>query len=449
MSVWGSFMSASNVTPLRLNKPFNVGIDFDTYPFPRFDKDGHAIGAIAHVDNLTHLMSLYGISVRYNLITKDQEIALPDSNSSLMDNAKGQRLEAIKSLCEINRFPIGRIQEQLVAIANANPYNPIIEYCTQKEWDQKDRIKAVVDTVVTDIEINKWKEAAIVKFMIAAVCAAINDEYKKFKFKSILTFQGIQGLGKTPFIKILMGDMNKYLLQGHILNPENKDSKIAALKHWIVELGEVDATTRKADVAALKGFVDQFTDDIRLPYAAEISTWTRRTVFFATVNPSSFLVDNTGNDRYWSIPVLELKLNELEKIDMQQLWAQVYEMAINELSLGIREPWKLTDDERLQQQRINEAFRLMTPIEDAITEAFEGLENEPSMWQASLLDICEALGWNKSKLSPKDKQAAKILIEKMFSSNTYQGKRGFSIPNIRGTFENELIAIGMKRRAGR
>ena len=71
------------------------------------------------------------------------------------------------------------------------------------------------------------------------------------------------------------------------------------------------------------------------------------------------------------------------------------------------------------------------------------------MWQASLLDICEALGWNKSKLSPKDKQAAKILIEKMFSSNTYQGKRGFSIPNIRGTFENELIAIGMKRRAGR
>lgn len=442
-------MSQSNVTPLRKTKPLNSGIDYSGYPFPKYDKDGNSTGAIAHVDNLNYLLSQYGISVRYNLITKDQEIMFPNGDSNLMDNAKGQRLETIKSLCEINKFPIGRIQDQLVAIANRNPYNPIIEYCTAKEWDRVDRIQAVVDTVVTDQEIKEWKEAAILKFMIAAVCAAINDVHKKFKFKSILTFQGSQGLGKTPFIKILMGDMNKYLLQGHILNPENKDSKIAALKHWIVELGEVDATTRKADVAALKGFVDQFTDDIRLPYAAEISTWTRRTVFFATVNPSSFLVDNTGNDRYWSIPVIELKLNDLEKIDMQQLWAQIYEMAATELSLNIREPWKLTEKERQHQQKINEAFRLMTPIEEAITEAFEGKDNEPAMWQASLLDICEALGWNKSKLSPKDKQAAKILIEKMFTHNTYQGKRGFAIPNITGTFENELTAIGMRRRSGR
>lgn len=439
----------SNVTPLRTHKPFNQPIEFYGYPYPKFDKDGNPIGAIAHVDNLVFLLARYGIQVRYNLITKEQEILLPNNEHNLMDNAKGQRLETIKSLCEINKFPIGRIQEQLVAIANRNPYNPIVEYCTYREWDRQDRIQAVVDTVITAPEINKWKEAAILKFMMASVCAAINDEHKKFKFKSILTFQGAQGLGKTPFIKILMGDMNRYLLQGHILNPENKDSKIAALKHWIVELGEVDATTRKADVAALKGFVDQFTDDIRLPYAAEISTWTRRTVFFATVNPSSFLVDNTGNDRYWSIPVLQLNLNDLEDIDKQQLWAQIYEMVVNELSLNIREPWKLSEDERECQQKINEAFRLMTPIEEAIIEAFESKVDEPAMWQASLLDICEALGWSKSKLSPKDKQAAKILIEKMFMHGTYQGKRGFAIPHMTGRAENELTAIGMRRRGTR
>ena len=435
----------SNVTQIKKIKSLNKTLDLNYFPHPKYDKYGVVTGAICHIDNLKHILSEYGITSTYNIITKEQELLFQIETSGISDNKKTQDLELIKGLCEMNKFSVSRIQEQISAISNSTPHNPVVKYCTSKQWDKIDRIQLVCDTVTTDEKIKYWKESAIMKFMIAAACASINDQYKKFKFKSILTFQGSQGLGKTPWMRILCGSLDDYFLQGHLLNPENKDSKITALKHWIVELGEVDATTKKADVAALKGFIDQYCDSNRLPYASEISTWPRRTVFYATVNPSSFLVDNTGNDRFWCVPILSLDLNTLEKIDMQQVWSQVYEYSIEEIKKGNFEPWALTDEEREMQRALNESFRLLTPIEETILEEFEGRENEDPVWQASLLDICEAIGWPKNKLSPKDKQSAKVMIETMFKKSTYLGKRGYSIPSIRGT-EDFLNILGMKRR---
>ena len=436
----------SNVTQIKKIKSLNKSLDINNFPFPKHDKYGNITGAICHIDNLRHILLSYGISAKYNLITKEQEIVFSSDSFGISDNKKTQDLEIIKSLCDMNKFPVSRIQDQISALSNTNSYNPVFDYCTENKWDRIDRIQSGCDTVSTDEKIAYWKESAIMKFMVAAACASINDQSKKFKFKSILTFQGAQGLGKTPWMRILCGGLDDYFLQGHLLNPENKDSKITALKHWIVELGEVDATTKKADVAALKGFIDQYSDSNRLPYAAEISTWPRRTVFYATVNPSSFLIDNTGNDRFWCIPVLSLNLCDLEKIDMQQLWAQVYESTIELLNDGNFEPWALTDGEREMQRALNESFRLLTPLEETILEEFNGRENEATLWQASLLDICEALGWSKSKLSAKEKQSAKVMLDSMFKLSKYLGKRGYAIPDIQNTHTDQLVAIGMKKR---
>ncbi len=426
--------------------PLNKTIDICGYPYPKLSK-GNVTGAVSHVANLRYMLECYGILVRYNLITKKQEITFPSERRSVLrDNASTEKLERIKSLCEINAFPVSRVQDQLSAIANGEPYNPVIDYCTSSEWDGVDRVKQVTDTVTTHEKITEWKNSAIHKFLKAAICAAINDEHKKFKFKSILTFQGKQTIGKTPFMRILTGELSALFLQGHILNPENKDSKISALTNWIVELGEVDATTKKADVAALKGFIDQYEDTLRLPYASENSTWIRRTVLYATVNPTAFLVDNTGNDRWWCVPVQALDLCTLEKINMQQLWAQIYQEVINDLSKNIREPWALTKEETAQQAGINELFRLLTPVEEAIQEHFKGREGEDAIWQASTLDICEAIGWAKQKISPKERAAAQVMLEGLFKTTKYKGKRGFAIPHIRGTCEAQLRAIGMIRR---
>jgi predicted P-loop ATPase len=62
-------------------------------------------------------------------------------------------------------------------------------------------------------------------------------------------------------------------------------------------------------------------DKIRRPYARTASEYSRRTVFVATVNEDRFLIDSTGNSRFWTLPVVEI--NYEHGIDMQQLFAQL------------------------------------------------------------------------------------------------------------------------------
>tara|TARA_R110001583_G_scaffold111552_1_gene260664 strand:- start:7734 stop:9134 length:1401 start_codon:yes stop_codon:yes gene_type:complete len=429
--------------------PLNQPVNENFWPFPKYNSKGALVGAISHMENLKYLLDSYGISVRYNVITKEQELSIPEIEKHISDNSKGHKLELIKSLCDLNRFPSSRVQEQIMAIANSRPRNPVIDYATSKPWDKKNRFGDVCDTITVDGKIKVWRDAAVIKFLIAAVCLAINDEQHCFSVKAILVFQGAQGLGKTPWIRILTGELRCVLEEGHLLNPESKDSVSTALKNWIVELGELDATTKKADVAALKAFITKHTDTIRLPYAAEASTWSRRTAFFGTVNPSSFLIDNTGNDRYWALPVLKLNLNALDQIDKQQLWAQAYEKCKEEIKNGNKEPWALTEKEKHYQVAVNESFRLLSPIEESITEMLSNkIEmNLPRIWQASLLDICDLAGFKKSNLSAKDKASAKTLLEFMLGEpSKYCGKRGWAMPDPDGYHKANLEGLGLLRR---
>ena len=75
------------------------------------------------------------------------------------------------------------------------------------------------------------------------------------------------------------------------------------------------------DMARLKGVLTRDFDKVRRPYARAESEYQRRTVFFASVNKPNFLVDMTGNTRWWTIPVS--KINYEHGIDMQQVFAQL------------------------------------------------------------------------------------------------------------------------------
>lgn len=428
----------------------DIAVDSNYWPFPKVSSKGEIVGGLCHVENLEWLLCEYGITARYNVITKEQELNIPGMTSHLSDNSEGHKLEIVRSLCDVNGLPSQRVQEQLTAIANSKPWNPVVDYALSQPWDGNNRIGAVCDTVIVDDKIAMWRDAAVSKFLIAAICLAMNDGVNKFSVKAILVFQGRQGMGKTPWARILTGELSGLLEEGHLLNPESKDSVTVALKSWIVELGELDATTKKADVAALKAFITKHTDTIRLPYAAKISTWPRRTAFFGTVNPSSFLVDNTGNDRYWSLPVLDLKLGDLDKVDKQQLWAQVLHLVQTDLKNGVREPWALTADERVSQTSVNEAFRMLTPIEESITDMFRQKieDSEPRYWKASLLNICDLAGFPKNSLSAKDKAAAETIITSLLGEqgSPYCGKRGWDIPLPDLFGDADMITRGIKQR---
>ena len=413
---------------ISLVNKYDAAIPVDNYPYPRFDKENKATGLMNHIDNLSYLLRWYGINVRYNVITKTEEVIIDGGFSGIEDNKDAVKLEFISSLCVINKFPIERLQQQITSIANSNDYNPIEEYALSVKWDGKDRINEACSTAVVDVENMAWRNVAIRKMIYSAVGAAINDEHKKFSFKGMLVFQGEQGLGKTPWIRLLVGSLASYFKEGHSLDPNSKDSIIEALAHWIVELGELDATTKKADVAALKAFLTKYLDEYRKPYAKSSTKSARRTIFFGTVNPNEFLVDTTGNDRFWTVPVVKLLLDSLEKIDKQQLWAQAFSEVNTALSMGIK-PWELNNDEKSLMREINEKFRAFTPVEEKLRDAFDKpiADNVPIKWHGSTMKICNIIG--EGRVSAKDRAIAKQWLTKHFGEERkVDGITGFSIP---------------------
>lgn len=403
----------------------------EQFPYPIIKtKEGidYCVGLYNHTDNLKFLLKKYGITIKYNVISKSEMINFPYGKPVLEDNKDTSELDSLSSLCCINEFPIHRLQQQVTAIANDNPYNPVIEYATFKEWDGIDRITHVCNTATAKEFAIDWKFICIRKAIYSAIGAAMNNQRDKFSFKGSLVLQGDQGLGKTPWIRILTGALSDSFLEGHELNPASKDSVIAATQNWIVELGELDATTKKADVASLKAFLTKYEDEYRRPFAAKNTKAPRRTIFIGTVNPEEFLVDVTGNDRFWTLPVTHLDLNTLEKIDIQQVWAQAYTEVFKFLKQGIR-PWILSEDEKTIMRNINEQYRSLVPIEEVLSDVFANTENSMKMWHGSTTAICALLGYEK--IDPKTRSIAKAwLTRNIGEERKTLGIRGFTIPEI-------------------
>lgn len=311
-------------------------------------------------ENLAYLLNEYGIHVRYNVIRKKNEILIPDFEATV-DNRQKASLALITSLCAINSMPKTELRPYLDIIGDQNQYNPVLTWIKSRPWDGVSRFNNLCSTIIPESTYPlKMRDILLKRWLISAVAAASNSG--GFESHGALVLVGGQGVGKTTwFNKLVTPDLRRELvLTGALIDTDNKDTTIRALSHWIVELGELDATFRKADIAKLKAFITQSVDKFRRPFEQEDDERDRRTVFCASVNQTDYLVDTTGNRRWWTIPCASI--DYMHDIDMQQLWAEVYEWFIN------GEVWHLTHEEQEELKAINEGHEQIDPITEKINE---------------------------------------------------------------------------------
>lgn len=297
----------------------------------------------ATLENIYFLLQHHGITVRYDCIKKKLRIAIP-GHTGTTDNADNTAITLIISLVTLNGMAIGQVPAVVEAIADRNLYNPVAEWISSRPWDGVDRLPELFETLQERQGFSpQLKRILIYKWLVSAAAAAILP--RGFKARGVLTFQGPQGIGKTSWVMALINDpllRESVIKVDHLLDPHNKDSILGAITHWIVEIGELDSSFKK-DVARLKGVLTSDSDKVRRPYAKTESEYQRRTVFCATVNEENFLVDSTGNTRWWTLPLVSINFNH--EIDMQQVFAQ--------LAVDVQEGaqwWLTADEERLLEQ---------------------------------------------------------------------------------------------------
>lgn len=324
--------------------------------------------------NFQQLLDHYDIKIKYNEMSKMIEIDFPNKqfHDDIEDNAK---IALLRSYAHIQGFPISEIDNYVIVIGEQNSYHPVRDWIDTIIWDGVDRLPQFYNSIVLK-EVNPMKEVMMKKWVLSLVAAVY---HRGFSCEGVLTFSGKQGLGKTIFIENLLPSFakNVWNKDAVVIDIKNKDSTSKALRYWITELGEIDATFRKTDIEALKGFLTEKVDVIRLPYERKSNTYQRRTVFYATVNEVEFLQDQQ-NRRFWVLEVEKFNHGNID--DVAQFWAQIKHMYMNVkdkiVDAQAREHyqewgWFMSPKERFQMEPLQQKHKINDPIEEILEKWLE------------------------------------------------------------------------------
>lgn len=245
------------------------------------------------------------------------------------------------------------VKTAYTALANNNRYNPIKEYLNGLKWDGSDYISALAaclpdvhdpimyadgsSSAVSYIYLKRWLIGAVAKVLDA-------------KQNVMLVIEGPQGCGKSTLAAWLGSGLPDYFLSGKI-STDDKDSSVRLMSKFIWEVDELDATTRRSDVSALKAFITQRKVTVRQAYAEYDSDKYAMASLIGTVNDSGagFLLDETGNRRFLTFTVSHIERSYIA-LDINQVWAQ----AVALYRAG--EPYQLTPVESAYQANLNTRY---------------------------------------------------------------------------------------------
>jgi predicted P-loop ATPase len=135
----------------------------------------------------------------------------------------------------------------------------------------------------------------------------------------VVVLEGVQGLGKSQFIRALAGCDEWFTDR---LPDDEREAAIKMQGKWFVELGELASITRK-DVDKLKAFITSQNDECRLPYGRMTVNLPRQCLFVGTTNSSSYLRDETGERRFFPVSCVKLNLADLRR-DRDQIFAEAF-----------------------------------------------------------------------------------------------------------------------------
>lgn len=369
------------------------------------------------IPNLQRLLDNYGFTVRYDVIRKDMIVRYPGQRGTA-DNQHDSAVNTVLSLCSLNRLPKAEVPGFMLSIADSNPVNPVMDFITSKPWDGRSRLDDLLATVKTRPGFDRSLAALLMRrWFISAVAAAAKPS--GFWSKGVVVFQGAQSLGKTAWFRSLLpADLRELLKVDATIDPSNKDTVISAVSHWLVELGELDGTLRKADIARLKGFITQDIDQFRRPYGRSEEKVQRRTVFFASVNPEQFLVDD-ANVRWWTVPVMSVDSGH--SVDMQQFWSEVFEWYKS------GERWWLEPNEEARLEDSNLSHMQIDPVEELIMTRYASAGSGIMTKRMTASEVLLSIGYDRP--TQKQLQEAGKALRKLFGEPSKAGSvRYFNVP---------------------
>ena len=190
----------------------------------------------------------------------------------------------------------------IMTVARRHPFNPAADRLRglAAQWDGESRIDSwLVDYVGAKVNASNadylceisacWLKGVAARVLIPGC-----------KRDDVLVLCGPQGWGKSTMAQALSDAIQPESFTDNLGDLSSKDSKGGIRGIVIAELGEL-ASLGKSDLESIKCFVATRSDHFREAYGKTEQDYPRTVSFIGTTNNPTFLIDPTGNRRWWPV----------------------------------------------------------------------------------------------------------------------------------------------------
>jgi hypothetical protein len=209
------------------------------------------------------------------------------------------------------------VAEAAAVVAETNTVHKVRSYLAPLVWDKVERVPkwlstyaGAADTEYTTAIGTRWLISAVARVMRPGCqvdCVLVVEDRQ-------------QGTGKSSIFRTLVPDVSLYSETGVTIG--DKDSYQCLHGVWIFLFDELDSLKRGGDITRTKNFISSMKDHYRPSYGRGARDFLRQNVFAGSTNETDYLIDRTGNRRYWPFRVVGvIDLIGLAR-DRDQLWAE-------------------------------------------------------------------------------------------------------------------------------
>ena len=311
----------------------------------------------------------------------------------------------------------------VVQVARQNEYNPVTDYL---DHVSKNVAPAYIDRLATtylrpeDAHLSEptLYDEMLRKTLIAAVARAYDEGCK---FDNACVIIGDQGARKSTFWSVLGGEFFSDALR----DINGKDSLQVLANSWIMEWAELEAITNKKMAGDIKSFLSQSTDVYRVPYGKVAEKFKRRGIIVGTSNKSDgFLVDETGNRRFWCIPCTRTILDPIDCEALLEERDSIWSAACAAYDNGNGENLLLSKENQIVVNEENKEYIIDNPWKTVIRDFIDKPQNHNRELTTELV-LTEAIEKPVERQNRYDQmQCANILKELGYEKRRRGGRAG-------------------------
>ena len=349
-----------------------------------FEPTGEKLQKI-EADQLIQLLKASKKQFRYNIFTQQIE-----QEEQVLEGIERYYLKLAQMRLKISKEVA---MDCVVEVAKQNPYDPVkayLEHCSLTA--EPTYIDRLASTYLRPQDASKTEPTLYDKMLKCTLIAAVARVFRpgcKHDYACVLL--GEQGARKSSFWKALGG----HFFSDALRDCQSKDDLMVLHRSWIMEWAELDHITNKRQAGLIKAFLSQSTDMFRVPYGKTAEVFPRRGIIVGSTNSDEFLVDETGNRRFWVIPVgvthaepinVDLLMKEVDAI-----WASAVHAYQND------EPYALSIEDEQQVNLENSKYTMGHPWKGPV-------ESWLAMPQNRLKDVTVELLLSEAIAKPLERQ---------------------------------------------